>query len=549
MTPDQLAGLRHASERLRAYSLRRLLNDPGRFESWSLRVGPLLVDFSRQCMDEAALQTLGGILEEFDWEARRDAMFRGEPINRSERRAVLHTALRARQSALPALAPAAVLGEVDEGLQRIRALVAAVQADSGDYGLPRGITDVINVGIGGSDLGPRLAVQALERFRTGALTCHFLANLDGDGASGLMRTLDPRRTLVLLVSKSFTTQETLLNGQVLHDWVRAAYAGEAAKAAGHFVAVTANAEAARAFGIAPQRTLPMWDFVGGRYSVWSAVGLALALAVGNDAFAAFLRGAARMDDHFRTAPWRHNLPVLMALIGIWNRNALERPGLAVIPYCDALGELPAFLQQLEMESLGKSVRPDGQAVAQPTAPVLWGNVGTNAQHAFFQALHQGTDVVPVDFIGVIDPGHRLHDNHRALLANMLAQAAALAAGKSFDEALAEATHGSDAERRALAAQRTFPGNRPSTTILLDTLSPESLGALIALYEHKVFVQSLVWEINAFDQWGVELGKTLAKAILPALSGGADSGDFDVATHGMVAAIRASNLREHDTPSS
>jgi len=547
MTPDQLADLRRASERLGADSLRRLLADPDRFAAWSHRVGPLLVDFSRQRLDGAALDALGGVLAGTDWEARRDAMFRGETINASERRAVLHTALRARQARLPALAPAAVLGEIAEALQRIEKLVAAVQAGRAEHGLPPGITDVVNVGIGGSDLGPRLAVEALDRFRTGRLTCHFLANLDGEGPARLMRTLDPRRTLVLLVSKSFTTQETLLNGQVLRDWIVAAYDGDAAAAQGHFVAVTANAAAAHAFGIAAERTLPMWDFVGGRYSVWSAVGLALALAIGSEAFTAFLHGGALIDDHFRTAPWRTNLPVLMALVGIWNRNALDLPGLAVIPYCDALRELPAFLQQLEMESLGKSVRPDGAPVAQATVPVLWGNVGSNAQHAFFQALHQGTDPVPVDFIGVIRPDHPLGANHRALLANMLAQAAALAAGKTFEEALAEAREGSEAERRVLAAQRTFPGNRPSTTILLDALTPESLGALIALYEHKVFVQSLLWEVNAFDQWGVELGKVLAKAILPVLSGEADPAALDAATRGLVAAIRTRDVRERDMP--
>ena len=342
---------------------------------------------------------------------------------------------------------------------------------------------------------------------------------------------------MLLVSKSFATQETLLNGGVLRDWLASGHDGDRNAADKHLVAVSANVEAARAFGIPPGRVLPMWDFVGGRYSVWSAVGLVVALAIGMPGFRAFLRGAAQIDDHFRTAPWRENLPVLLALTGIWNRNALGPASECVVPYHDYLAELPAFLQQLEMESLGKQVTPEGTRVAQRTVPVIWGNVGTNAQHAFFQALHQGTDVVPVEFIGVARPAHGLRANHDALLANMLAQGAAFALGKTFEEAQAESKSGTEAERRVLAAQRTFPGDRPSTTMLLDALNPESLGALLALHEHKVFVQSVLWDINAFDQWGVELGKSLAKNIEPALAAGDDTSAFDSATRGLIDAIR------------
>jgi glucose-6-phosphate isomerase len=551
MTPDQLARLRGEAARVRLRPLRDRLAEPGRFEAWSHRLGPLLLDFSRQWIDDAALDELGSMLAALDWEHRRDAMFRGEPINRSERRAVLHTALRAHRAHCPPMAPPAVLESVAEARRGIARLVDAVLHGSGDCGVPAGIEDVINVGIGGSDLGPRLAVEALTGAGPGRLRCHFLANLDGNSVRRLMRTLDPRRTLIVLVSKSFTTQETHLNGEALRSWMLDAHAGDAAAASRHFVAVTANVEAARAQGIAPERTLPIWDFVGGRYSVWSAVGLVLALAIGHRAFDDFLAGAALVDDHFRTAPWRRNLPVLMALTGVWNRNALGFPGLAVIPYCDALGNLPAFLQQLEMESLGKSVRPDGAPVAQPTVPVLWGHVGTNAQHAFFQALHQGTDTVPVDFVGVAAADHGLPEHHAALLANMLAQAAALAVGKTYEEAWAESPGESDAAARAvLAAQRTFPGNRPSTTILLESLTPTSLGTLLALYEHKVFVQSLLWDVNAFDQWGVELGKTVARTILPTLgTDAASDAALDPPTRALVAAIRASDSRRHDTPTS
>lgn len=551
MTPDQLARLRGEAARVRLRPLRDRLAEPGRFEAWSHRLGPLLVDFSRQWIDDAALDELGATLAALDWEGRRDAMFRGDPINGSERRAVLHTALRAHRAHCAPMAPPAVLEAVAEARRGIARLVDAVLDGSGDCGVPPGIEDVVNVGIGGSDLGPRLAVEALAGAGAGRVRSHFLANLDGTSVRTLMRDLDPRRTLIVLVSKSFTTQETHLNGEALRGWMLEAYAGDAAAASRHLVAVTANVETARAHGIAPERTLPIWDFVGGRYSVWSAVGLALALAIGHRAFDDFLAGAALVDDHFRSAPWRRNLPVLMALAGVWNRNALGFPGLAVIPYCDALGNLPAFLQQLEMESLGKSVRPDGAPVGQPTVPVLWGHVGTNAQHAFFQALHQGTDTVPVDFVGVAAADHGLPDHHAALLANMLAQAAALAGGKTYEEAWAESA-GSEADadaRAVLAAQRTFPGNRPSTTILLESLTPTSLGALLALYEHKVFVQSLLWDVNAFDQWGVELGKTVARTILPTL--GADAANdaaLDAPTRALVAAIRAARDGGWDTPS-
>jgi len=539
MLASQLARLNLESERLHHRHLRAFLAEQNRFAFGTRRAGPLLLDISRQRIDDAALATLGAIAEEANWTETRDAMFRGATINRSEQRPVLHTALRAAESKLASPAPRDVLDEIAATLERMTRLVDAVHsgADNG-FDLATGITDVVNLGIGGSDLGPRLAVEALRDFDAGKVRCHFLPNVDGHRTAELMRRLDPKRTLVLLVSKSFTTQETLLNGQVLRDWLANAYAGDRAKADRHLVAVSANVEAARAFGIPAARVLPMWDFVGGRYSVWSAVGLVLALAIGMPRFREFLRGAALIDDHFRNVAWRDNLPVLLALAGIWNRNAMNFPSAAVIPYHDYLAELPSYLQQLEMESLGKSVTPDGAAVAQATVPVIWGNVGTNAQHAFFQALHQGTDIVPVDFIGAIRPSHALAENHDALLANMIAQGAAFALGKTFDEALAEAKSGTDAERRALAAQRTFPGNRPSTTILLDALTPESLGSLLALYEHKVFVQSVLWGINAFDQWGVELGKTLAKSIQPALATGADTSVFDAGTRGLIETIRA-----------
>lgn len=538
MLAGQLDLLAREAARLQPQHLRNLLAEPQRFERFSRRAGPVLLDFSRQKIDEPALQALGAIAQACGWQERRDSMFRGEVLNRSEQRQVLHTALRSCESRLSSPAPVAVVGEIAATLKRMGELVDALErGDASGFGIPPGITDVVNVGIGGSDLGPRLAVEALASYGSGRFACHFLPNVDGHETAALMRRLDPRRTLVLLVSKSFTTQETLLNGAVLRQWIAQAYVDDPHRAAAHFVAVSANVEAAQAFGIPAQRVLPMWDFVGGRYSVWSAVGLVLALAVGMPNFRAFLRGAALMDDHFRVADWRDNLPVLLALIGIWNRNGLGCATHGVIPYLDGLAELPAFLQQLEMESLGKRVDANGESLRQATVPVVWGSVGTNAQHAFFQALHQGCDVVPLDLVGAVRPAHALKDNHDALLANLLAQGAALALGKTEQDALAEAMSGDEAERRVLAAQRTFPGDRPSSTVLLDALTPESLGALIALYEHKVLVQALLWDINAFDQWGVELGKVLAKSILPALNGGPVPASFDASTRGLIAAVR------------
>lgn len=529
------------ARRLEGTHLRQLLQDEARGARLRQRAGPILLDLSRQKLDLAALDALGAQAEASSWQAARDAMFGGVPINSSEHRAVLHTALRAGESQLPSPAPAGVREEIQGTLERIATLVDTIaRGGQAALGLPPKITDVVNIGIGGSDLGPRLAVAALSPYHVPHLKTHFLTNVDGQAAYDLIRRLDPRTTLVIMVSKTFTTQETLLNGNVLRGWITQAHDGDESAVARHFLAVSANVEVAGAWGIPAEHIYPMWDFVGGRYSVWSAVGLSLALAIGMEHFRALLAGAAQLDDHFRSAPWQHNLPVLLALVEIWNRDVLKRPTRAVVPYADLLGDLPSYLQQLEMESLGKSVTAQGTPVQQPTVPVVWGSVGTNAQHAYFQALHQGTEVVPLDLIGVINPAHPLHGNHDALLSNLLAQAAALALGKTFDEALAEAPAGGDeAQRRALAAQRTFPGDRPSSVLLLDALTPESLGALIALYEHKVFMLGQLWGINAFDQWGVELGKSIARQILPALRGEAsDVPPLDPSTCALIGAIHA-----------
>jgi glucose-6-phosphate isomerase len=456
--------------------------DPARAHDFSVRVGALYGNFSRQRYDREARATLLELARDADMPFAVRSLFDGAPVNRSEGRAALHTALRS--SLGESVAARNANDQAATVRQRMAALVAELKASE--------ITDVVNVGIGGSDLGPRLAVDALRDHGSERFRLHFLNNADAHPLRQLLLALDPRRTAVILASKSFGTQETLLNGRVLRDWLQRDDA---------LYAVTASPEKAQAFGVHPDRVLPMWDWVGGRYSLWSAVGFSVALAVGMDNFEALLAGAAEMDAHVLNAPPEANLAYWHALSVIWNRNGLGFDTQAVMPYDERLALLPAYLQQLVMESLGKSARPDGEPVEVATVPVLWGGTGTSSQHSFFQALHQGTDTVPVDFVGVARVVHGYADSHRSQLANLLAQMEALANGQDHDD-----------------PQRRYAGNRPSTLLLLDELTPCSLGLLLALYEHSVFVQATLWGINAFDQWGVELGKRLADKLLPELNG-------------------------------
>lgn len=475
--------------------------DDARARDFSVRVGALYGNFSRQRYDRPAHAALVGMANEAGVPAALRALFEGEPVNRSEHRAALHTALRSDLGRSEAARSAQA--QAREARARMSALVAALESSD--------VTDVINIGIGGSDLGPRLAVDALGEFGTGRFRLHFLNNADGHPLQRLLGELDPARTAVVLVSKSFGTQETLLNGNALKRWLRREDA---------LYAVTASPAKAEAFGVAAERILPMWDWVGGRYSLWSAVGFAAALAIGMPRFEELLAGAAEMDAHVLSAPPEKNFACWHALSLVWNRNGLGFDTHAVMPYDERLALLPAYLQQLVMESLGKSVRPDGSQVDVATVPVLWGGTGTSSQHSFFQALHQGTDSVPTDFVGVATPAHHFADSHRAQLANLLAQMEALANGADNDD-----------------AQKRYPGNRPSTLLLLDELTPRSLGALLAMYEHSVFVLATLWGINAFDQWGVELGKRVADKLLPALDGAGDAGVADPVTRELLAQIR------------
>lgn len=516
--------------------------DPGRFDDLALSLdtdeGPFLLDPSKNRMTAETFDLLCALADEVNLAGAIQAMFAGVPINETENRAAFHVALRHLSGKPLATGGADVMPEVRRVLDKITGFVAAVRGGAWTGATGKAVTDVVNIGIGGSDLGPAMVVGALAPYGRDDLSAHFVSNVD---AAQMMRTLaplDPETTLFIVTSKTFTTQETLRNARTAREWLVAAL-GEAAVAK-HFVAVSTNAAEVTKFGIDTVNMFGFWDWVGGRYSLWSAVGLSIALAVGMDAFVDLLKGAYAMDEHFRSAPFADNLPVALALTGIWNGTVFGAPCHAVLPYDQSLARFPAFLQQLEMESNGKGVTLAGLPVQTATAPVLFGEPGTNGQHSFYQMLHQGTLPVPADFIVVARSHYEVADHQPMLLANALAQTEALMRGRTAAEAEAEmVAKGMDAERaRALAPHRAFPGDRPSTTILIPRLTPETLGMLIALYEHKVFVQSVIWGINAFDQWGVELGKTLAAAILPELASDAPPEGHDGSTAALIDLVRA-----------
>ncbi len=476
--------IKDEATRLKQTRLQSLLeSDAGRAEEFALGCGEIHASFARQHYDQAALQALFALAEAGKLKSALQDLMGGAQVNPTEQRAALHTALRGASSGERRACDAHA--DASAALDKMALLVEAIEADPA-------ITDVVSIGIGGSDLGPRLVVDAL-RSANPRLRVHFVSNVDGTAIARTLAGLVPEHTCGIVISKTFGTQETLLNGAVLREWL-----GNDAR----LYAVTCNAErAARALGIAAERSLPMWEWVGGRYSLWSAVGFPAALAIGMPAFRALLAGAAAFDRHALEAPIESNLAIWHALTAIWNRNGLGATSQAVLPYDQRLALLPAYLQQLVMESLGKQVTLDGQRVAEMTCPVWWGGVGSDCQHSFFQALHQGTDIIPAEFIGVMKADHPHADNHAALLSNLLAQSEALANGAASDD-----------------PHRNYPGGRPSTVLLLERLTPEALGQLLALYEHSVYLQSVLWNINAFDQFGVELGKQVANRLMPALAG-------------------------------
>lgn len=512
--------------------------DPARFESFSLRLGDMLLDYSKNRMTAETLDLLVRLARDRGLEARRDAMFAGDKINNSEGRAVLHTALRNRSGRAVMVDGHDVMGDVTAVLAQMRRFSDAVRSGAWTGATGKAVTDVINIGIGGSDLGPRMVTEALTPYHQPGLRVRFVSNVDGTDMAETLKACDPETTLFLVASKTFTTQETLTNAHTARAWLVESL-GEAAVAR-HFAALSTNSEAVAGFGIDTANMFAFWDWVGGRYSLWSAIGLPIAIAIGFDRFEELLAGAHAMDEHFRTAPLDRNMPVVMGLLGVWYMNFMGATTHAVLPYDQYLARFAAHLQQVDMESNGKRVTWDGEAIDYPTGPVLFGEPGTNGQHSFYQLIHQGTRLVPCDFIASALSHNPIGDHHEKLLSNFFAQTEALMSGKTEAEARAdlEAEGKTPDQIAALLPHKVFPGNRPTNSILVKTLDPRTLGMLVALYEHKVFVQGVLWGVNSFDQWGVELGKQLAKRILPELSGPAPVTAHDASTNGLINAFKA-----------
>jgi glucose-6-phosphate isomerase len=488
--------------------------DPARGERMAAEAAGLYLDYSKHRVTDETLRLLIALAEACGLPERRDAMFRGEKINVTEGRAVLHVALRAPRGATILVDGQNVVPDVHAVLDRMAAFAGQVRGGAwrGFTGAP--IRTIVNIGIGGSDLGPVMAYEALRHYSDRALTFRFVSNVDGTDFAEATRDLDPAATLFIIASKTFTTLETMTNARTARQWLVGALGDEAAVAR-HFVAVSTAAEKVRAFGIDTANMFGFWDWVGGRYSMDSAIGLSTMIAIGPERFHDMLAGFRAMDEHFRTAPLAANLPVLMGLLGVWYADFFGAETVAVLPYDQYLRRFPAYLQQLTMESNGKSVTLDGAQVDYQTGAIYWGEPGTNGQHSFYQLIHQGTKLVPCDFIGFCQSLNPLGDHHDLLMSNVFAQAEALAFGKTADEVRAEGVP------EALVPHKTFPGNRPSSTILAERLTPATLGSLVALYEHAVFTQGVIWNIDSFDQWGVELGKVLAQRIVPELSGGGE----------------------------
>lgn len=500
------------------FNLRELFTKADRFRALSLSVENTLFDFSKHLVTPETMTLLVNLAKDKNLEAYRDQMFKGDKINNTEGRAVLHTALRAPENTNVEVDGENVMPYIHGVLKAMRAFSSAVITGKHTGYTGKAITDIVNIGIGGSDLGPRFVVEALQDYHT-ALKTHFVSNVDGAAISAVLRQINPETTLFIVASKTFTTEETMLNANVAKDWF-VKQAGSEDAVAKHFVALSTNEKDVRAFGINPDLMFPFRDWVGGRYSLWSAIGLSIMLSVGPDNFDQLLAGAHAMDTHFKTAPLDKNVPVMMGLLGVWYRNFWDYPAHLLLPYDDRLGKLAKYVQQMDMESNGKSVTRHGTHVSHETGPFLFGEPGTDSQHSFMQLVHQGTTPIPADFIICAKPHHPYADNHLSLLTNCLAQSRALAIGQTLAEADGDAF-------------RVFDGNRPSTTIILPELSPFTLGLMLAAYEHKVFVQGIVWELNSFDQPGVELGKKLAKSLKQSVQSATPANNLDQSTQGLI----------------
>ena len=509
-------------------------SDPQRFERFSLRFGDILFDYSKNRITATTLSLLFDLARQANLSQAIEAMFNGTKINLTENRAVLHTALRNRSNRPVLVDGKDVMPEVNRVLAKMRTFSEAVRSGAWTGYSGKAMTDVVNIGIGGSDLGPKMVTEALKPYGQPGLRVHFVSNVDSSDLSETLRVLNPETTLFLVASKTFTTQETMTNAHSARVWLLAAAKDEAA-VAHHFAAMSTNTEVVAQFGIDTHNMFEFWDWVGGRYSLWSAIGLSIAIFVGMDRFEALLSGAHAVDEYFRTTPLEQNIPVIMGLLGIWYSNFFGAETHAILPYDQYLVHFPSYFQQGDMESNGKSVNRQGQPVDYSTGPVIWGQPGTNGQHAFYQLIHQGTRLIPCDFLAAVESHNPLGDHQPILISNYLAQTEALMKGRTPVEARTELTaegyQGEQLER--LVAAKTFPGNRPTNSFFYPKLTPEVLGALIAFYEHKIFTQGIVWNINSFDQMGVELGKQLAKAILPELEDASTAPAHDSSTHGLI----------------
>jgi glucose-6-phosphate isomerase len=509
--------------------------DPDRFQKFSIRWKDILLDYSKNRITEKTISLLLDLAREVGLDTWIEKMFTGEKINFTEHRSVLHIALRNRSNTPIIVDGEDVMPAVNKVLDHLRSFSELVRNGSWKGCTGKEMTDIVNIGIGGSDLGPVMVTEALKPYGHPPLNVRFVSNVDGTHIAETLKRLNPETTLFIISSKTFTTQETLANAQSAKRWFLERVKDESAVAK-HFVAVSTNAKAVSAFGIDTRNMFEFWDWVGGRYSLWSAIGLSIALHIGMDNFEDLLTGAHEMDQHFRTAPFENNIPIVLALLGVWYNNFFHAESHAVIPYDQYMHRFPAYLQQGDMESNGKRVTRDGNEVDYSTGPIIWGEPGTNGQHAFFQLLHQGTKIIPADFLAPMHTHNPVGDHHTILLSNFFAQTEALMRGKTDAEARQElrssGVPGTDLEH--LLPHKVFPGNRPTNSILFKKLTPRTLGSLIAMYEHKIFVQGVIWNVNSFDQWGVELGKQLAKTILPELASGDVATSHDSSTNGLIA---------------
>jgi glucose-6-phosphate isomerase len=523
-------------EDISSFDMRELFdNDPMRFEKFSIENENFLFDYSKNIVNQKTMELLFELADKADLKSKIYSMFAGEKINTTEDRAVLHTALRNLSNIPVEFEGKDVMPDVNRVLEQMKAFVGSVHSGEKLGYTGKKFTDIVNIGIGGSDLGPAMVCDSLKKYATHGINAHFVSNVDGTHIAETLKELNPETTLFIIASKTFTTQETLTNANTAKSWFLAACGDNNEYISKHFIALSTNTEACVEFGIDPKNMFEFWNWVGGRYSLWSAIGISIALYIGYDNFLELLAGAHEADNDFRTKDYVENVPVIMALLGVWYSNFFGARTHAVIPYDQYLDKLADFLQQLDMESNGKSVTKDGEEVEYTTGPVIWGQPGTNAQHSFFQLIHQGTQIIPADFISFVKSLNPIGDHHKILLSNFFAQTEALMRGKTEEEAYEElkASGMKEEEIAKLLKHKVFEGNSPTNTFLFKELTPKSLGKLIAMYEHKVFVQGVVWNLNSFDQWGVELGKQLAKRILPELAENAAQGKHDSSTLGLI----------------